>query len=319
RIEAKNDLAATLLRQGQERGLQIMAATLARRLVEEDGHVRALECVDRDTGRPFSLEAGQFVLAAGALRTPALLLDSWLERFPQHDLIGRYLMRHCNAVASYVFPYRTNPGQAFHKQVCVTDFYEDLRQELGTAVGVIQDIYTPAPIVLRIWARRGFRLAASLLSGFAQNLLCIAEDQPRPENCVRLSAEKDCYGMPVPLVRHEYAAVDRRRCRHLLGRASAILRRAGGLVPYVHPIDSFSHALGTVRCGGSPAQGVLDPDCRFWGIDNLTVADGSAMPASGGVNPSLTIAANALRVAWRLVERTQGHTPPELGLLGERR
>jgi choline dehydrogenase-like flavoprotein len=42
---------------------------------------------------------------------------------------------------------------------------------------------------------------------------------------------------------------------------------------------------------------VLDRHCRFWALPNLFVVDGSFMPTSGGVNPSLTITANALRVA----------------------
>jgi choline dehydrogenase-like flavoprotein len=42
---------------------------------------------------------------------------------------------------------------------------------------------------------------------------------------------------------------------------------------------------------------VLDPDCRAWEFDNLYVTDGASMPTSGGANPTLTIQANALRVA----------------------
>ena len=55
--------------------------------------------------------------------------------------------------------------------------------------------------------------------------------------------------------------------------------------------------MGTLRCGDSPDDSVLDSNCRFWGIENLFVVDGSFMPSSGGVNPSLTIAANAFRVS----------------------
>jgi choline dehydrogenase-like flavoprotein len=44
----------------------------------------------------------------------------------------------------------------------------------------------------------------------------------------------------------------------------------------------------------------LDPDCRFRGLENLFVTDGSCFPTSAGVNPSLTIAANALRVGRRM-------------------
>ena len=60
------------------------------------------------------------------------------------------------------------------------------------------------------------------------------------------------------------------------------------------------HAVGTLRSADSPEKGVLNPDGRVWNVDNLFIVDGSFMPTSGGVNPSLTIAANALRIAERM-------------------
>jgi len=60
---------------------------------------------------------------------------------------------------------------------------------------------------------------------------------------------------------------------------------------------NHGHPCGTCRFGSDPAASVLDADCRAHGVDNLYVVDASFMPSSGGANPSLTIAANALRVA----------------------
>ncbi|RMF26886.1 MAG: hypothetical protein D6765_08280, partial [Bacteroidetes bacterium] len=85
--------------------------------------------------------------------------------------------------------------------------------------------------------------------------------------------------------------------------AKRILRKAGALGFYVHPIRTFSHAVGTVRMGKDPQTAPLDPSCRFRGLDNLFVVDGSFMPTSAALNPSLTIAANALRVGKELVEQ----------------
>jgi choline dehydrogenase-like flavoprotein len=51
-----------------------------------------------------------------------------------------------------------------------------------------------------------------------------------------------------------------------------------------------------VRCGDDPRTAPLDRDCRYRGLENLVVTDASFLPTGGGVNPSLTIAANALRV-----------------------
>ena len=58
-----------------------------------------------------------------------------------------------------------------------------------------------------------------------------------------------------------------------------------------------SHQCGTVRIGADPATAPLDPYCRAWDHPNLFVVDASFLPTSAAVNPSLTIAAQALRVA----------------------
>ncbi|CAG1021390.1 gluconate 2-dehydrogenase alpha chain [Methylococcales bacterium] len=63
-----------------------------------------------------------------------------------------------------------------------------------------------------------------------------------------------------------------------------------------------NHILGGARFGTSPANSVLDPDCRAWGFDNLYVTDGSFMPTSGSANPTHTIQANAFRVADKILE-----------------
>jgi choline dehydrogenase-like flavoprotein len=74
-----------------------------------------------------------------------------------------------------------------------------------------------------------------------------------------------------------------------------VLRRAGARFFYVHGIETFSHAVGTVRIGADPATSPLDELGQFRGVRNLWVTDGSVMPTSAAVNPSLTISAIALR------------------------
>ena len=60
---------------------------------------------------------------------------------------------------------------------------------------------------------------------------------------------------------------------------------------------NFGHTCGTCRFGDDPATSVLDRDNRAHDLENLYVVDASFFPSSGGTNPSLTIAANALRAA----------------------
>jgi choline dehydrogenase-like flavoprotein len=57
---------------------------------------------------------------------------------------------------------------------------------------------------------------------------------------------------------------------------------------------------GTARFGSDPRSSVLDCDCRAHSVPNLFVTDGSFMPTCGGVPNTLTIEANALRVADRI-------------------
>ena len=60
---------------------------------------------------------------------------------------------------------------------------------------------------------------------------------------------------------------------------------------------NYGHTCGTCRFGDDPRSSVLDRNNRAHGVENLYVVDASFFPSSGGTNPSLTIAANALRVA----------------------
>ena len=303
-IDAKND-AAGILRRAEGKGLTVRAGIVVSRLRVRGARVVAVECFDQAAGETVSFEAPLFVLAAGALGSPAILLRSGLGKDgTDAPPVGRFLMRHCNAVVAGLFPFRTNPEQVFHKQVCFTDFYEETRGRDGRAVGVIQDIYTPdAGVVRRATGKLTGAFLQKPLVHRLQNLLCVAEDEPDRDNRVSLDAATDAFGMRRIRVEHRYRKADHDRLQSLVRRARKILRAAGALATHVWPISSFSHAVGTLRMGNEGDDAPLDPAGRLRGLDNLFVTDGSTFPASGGVNPSLTIAAGALRIAEGIVNR----------------
>jgi choline dehydrogenase-like flavoprotein len=103
--------------------------------------------------------------------------------------------------------------------------------------------------------------------------------------------------VPAATIEHRHTPRDLAARAALMRQAKRILREAGAWFCYTHRIDTFSHAVGTLRTGDDHRTSVLDRWCRFRGVDGLYVVDGSFMPTSSGTNPSLTIAANALRVA----------------------
>ncbi len=131
----------------------------------------------------------------------------------------------------------------------------------------------------------------------------IAEDQPRSDNRVAIDPRRfDVHGLPRASVTHRYTTRDLRARRALSRLGRSILREAGAITTVALPIRTFSHAIGTMRMGAAAADSPVDPDGRFRGIDNLWVADGSVLPTAAGVNPSLTIAANALRIGRRIAD-----------------
>ena len=172
-------------------------------------------------------------------------------------------------------------------------------------IGAIQQLPTPPVALVKAEMPR---LLAPVLAPLVRNLtglLVMAEDQPQYQNRVLLDREAapDRWGLPRLRIRFRHSARDLEAGEILIRTARRVLRKAGAFAWYRHKIHTFSHGVGTVRMGANPATSVLDPDGRFRGIENLTVTDASVFPTSAAVNPSLTIAANALRSAERLLAR----------------
>jgi len=303
-VGAKNDIATRILPRLLALGMSLLPSTVALRIVAGERGVTGVEAFAKAVGVPAFFACRRVILAAGALATPHLLLASGLERRnPAGEAIGRYLMRHCNAMVYGFFPRPPNPGDEHHKQVAIHDYYfgDPAVASLGRKLGNMQQVMAPPPTLVRAMLPRPMRRIATLLLANLTGLLVIAEDQPRPENRVELNRNfRDVFGLPGARIHHRYSPRDVAARRALIRRARQVLRRAGALFPLTWNVNTFSHAVGTVRMGTDERTSPLDEDCAFRGVENLWVTDGSTFPTSAGVNPSLTIAANALRVGERI-------------------
>ena len=302
-ISAKNDLATCLLPDLIARGLVLWPETVAVRLITRGRRVTAVECVDRSSGRSTTVVAPRILLAAGALGSPHLLMASELPALnPAGDMVGRHLTRHANGMTFAYLPDLPDRGRHFHKQIGFNDYYfgDAQAHEVRGKLGGIQQLQAPPPALVRHSVSGPRKLFAGLVAltfPRVTGLLVMAEDQPRPENRVTLDRTcSDRFGLPGLIVRHHHTERDHAARRALLRRTRRLLKEAGGRVFYTYHIQTFSHAAGTVRFGDDPTTAPLDPWCRFRGVENLFVVDASLMPTGGGVNPSLTIAANALRI-----------------------
>jgi choline dehydrogenase-like flavoprotein len=137
-----------------------------------------------------------------------------------------------------------------------------------------------------------------------------AEQAPNPDSRVTLSRRRDRLGVPLPKVDWRLTSLDRRTAEVMVHTVAEEFRRLGlGEVrpqPWLadprwirHASDSFHH-MGTTRLGSDPTTGVVDPNCQIHGVRGLFVAGASVFPAAGFANPTLTIAALAIRLADHL-------------------
>ena len=279
------------------------------RLEAEPDRVTGVVC--RQNGRTITLYANHVILAAGALMTPTLLLRSTSRYWPQgvanaSGLVGRNLMRHC--VDLYLV-FTREGGENGLKEVGLSDFYEASGGKLGTLQSF--GLLPPAPILAATiakdvddgapWASPLFRLVQPLIRSalprvFSHGLLlaAIMEDLPYKNNRV----------VPGPPL-----GIDYRLGRNDLTRLRVFRSRvAGALRPHYFLRLSqaennamLAHVCGTCRFGENPAASVLNVHNQAHGIQNLYIVDSSFFPSSGGTNPALTVAANALRVADHLL------------------
>lgn len=294
RIKAKNDAVSCFLDKADPKLLHIELNTIVDQMIMDGNKAVGVRGFSKAAKSPVEYHANRIFICAGAIESPAIIMRSKVQDVSGR--LGKNLMRHCNAVVGCLFPFQTNPQDVFHKQLAITDLYEQDRMNSGMATGVIQDIYMPPKEVLPHFVPFGIKTLTKFLRGHIQNLLCVTEDEPLMTNRVELSDKKNHYGFQKIRVHHQYPDSDIKRNQILIQTAKKILSKAGGLGFMVRKIDTFSHAVGTTVFGSNPSTSVLDLECKLHGTENVYVVDGGFMPTSAGVNPSLTIAANALRV-----------------------
>jgi choline dehydrogenase-like flavoprotein len=273
--------------------------------------VRAVKALH--LGSELVLRARIVVLSAGALHTPQILLRSRNEFWPQglangSDQVGRNLMFHSNDIFALWAPRRLARHARQHKSISVRDFYVHNGRRLGyvQSMGLDAGRGEIAVYIKDQLRRRGIRNelllsllvklpshVGALMFGSAGIFAAMSEDDPAPGNRVILDPnEPDGASF-------SYVITDdlRRRADELRDTFSSSVR-PWRLLRISTKLDmNYGHPCGTCRFGDEPASSVLDRDCRTHDVQNLYVVDSSFMPRSGAINPSLTIAANALRVA----------------------
>jgi choline dehydrogenase-like flavoprotein len=254
--------------------------------------VQAVE-VERD-GQTTRVEAPLFVVSCGAVNSAALLLRSADTAHPaglanSSGLVGRRYMAHLATMMQGFHPLRPN-DTVFQKTVAINDFYfsgPDSPYPLGqiqsqgrTHAVMAQTVVPWIPLwAYESWVSRGV------------DWLAMSEDLPNDDNRVAVTSDGR--------IQLHYRPNNQRAHQRLVQETERILRRLGFwlVVKHSHGPRNTTHQCGTLVFGRDPRSSVLDPYCRTHDIANLFVVDASFFPSSAAVNPALTIAAQALRVA----------------------
>lgn len=252
------------------------------------------------------------------------------------DLVGRYFMEHVELRSSELWLDRPR-AMAFYlrnrearAELAISAGTQTERRILnGTASLLPLSIARKLKPVIETWSSDdpreskrvmhqnqaealGGKFATLLETGLHQTfeLQTRIEQAPNPASRVTLDAEEDELGVPRAGLHWVLTPLEMRSIRtmhELIGRefGAAGLGRLQ-LLPYLredadHTWPSFTgggwHHMGTTRMSDDPAHGVVNRNCRLFGIENLFVAGASCFTTAGAANPTLTLVALSLRLS----------------------
>ncbi|MFJ9895951.1 GMC oxidoreductase [Streptomyces sp. NPDC091280] len=281
--------------------LAVAHGAKALRIVLHDRHRRRaadVDWLDLRTRTRRTARVRCVVLAANAIQSAALLLRSTQPGAPRGlgnstGMVGRGLSFKISGYVGGTVPTDSLPaaGPAApiddgpFSTVAFSDHYLDPDAPSGLG-GLLYEASEEdrAPVDGRIRLRVHF----------------LAADQPMRSNAVRLARSRGPLNLPRIVIDYTTHPLDKRRLGYLARRASELLAKAGA--DDIRYEDSnyqlgSRHLHGGCRAGTDPARSVVDPSGRVHDLDNVYVVDGGYFPYAGGVNPTFTIQANALRIA----------------------
>lgn len=306
--------------------VRVLAGITACRLERRGSRVTAVE-VALDPAHRATIRADTVILAAGGIENARLLLASGLD----HDWLGRGFMEHPRDYSLVLEP---SPTSSFE----TARFYDRHAAADGTilcgrlglsAAARRRDGLPNASVTLQLRRRAGPEPVARRLMrrlrlidppfgggygwsdrpGLAREfdafrLVVNVEQHPHRDNRLVLEGPLDPFGVPRAVLHYAWRPEEQASLDRLRGLLARWFRDGGhGVLRYhegVPPDLSAHHHLGLTRMSHDPADGVVTPECRVHGMDNLHVIGASVFPAGGFANPTLTAIALALRLADQL-------------------
>ena len=279
-------------------------AYVSKLIASSDGRTVSEVVVERH-GREERFAGDIVVASAGAINTAALMLRSANGRHPNglansSGLVGRNLMLHNNSSLIAISD-TANPTK-FQKTLGINDFYFG-DGDWPFPLGAMQMLGRSDAFTMSLDAPDAADPAE--LASRSLDFWLTTEDLPRHQNQVSLRSDGQISLRYRPTNLHAHSRLiakfmgllDSMRCENEVMERTQYL---GGKLG----INGVAHQNGTMRFGVDRTSSVLDVNCRSHDLENLYVVDASFFVSSSAVNPTLTIIANALRVADHITELT---------------
>ena len=288
-------------------GARIQHHSQVLRVLTDDSGQRAtgVEYGDLRTGAVSTQEVTVVVLAAYAIETPRILLNSAEGGLANSSgVLGQYMMSHASQAIYGLFEEDTQPAYGVSGgQLTGQDAYELDHSDEFTGGHTWQMATASKPNDLLGIANARVDLFGPPLVEFlgkAVDHIAVAgvlgHNLPSTDSRLELSDQTDRFGMPIIQSTHAWSEDDLAAVAAGVDEGKRAFAAGGATEVWTGSIGS-QHILGGVRMGSDPTDSVCDSYGRTHDVPNLFVAGSSLFPTSGAVNPTFTIHALTTRAA----------------------
>jgi choline dehydrogenase-like flavoprotein len=276
--------------------------------------VKGVRYWDRETGVEVEVEAKRVVIAGGAIESAKLLQRSQTDDWAQgvgnhHDQVGRHFITHPYFIFTATLP--ANPDKLqpeMNFPTLVSRHFDSPAQQGG---GKFVLVAPPDGVSFSLAQRmqRGDtrkEIDAALLGSNKVQIHGMVETFGRFTNRVtNVENLRDVNRIGLPMTTVDYTKDDKfdARMDEIQKKVTTIFDAMGATQVNRSSISwRADHAASVTRMSKQERDGVVDPDLKVHGVDNLFVISNGVFPNLGAVNPTLTLAALAYRLGGHLVE-----------------
>lgn len=285
---------AELLKKSENIKVILGANATEVKMSEDASHVHSVifQSIEKSE---ISIQAKLFILACGTVENTRILLST-KEVSRNNRFLGKNLLTHPKASPTILVPASKKKGELVFNKGPGFQYGFRLSDHLLSTYGLPNHYLT-------LKSCKAKQSSGNLeLDVFSVRFFL--EQLPNADSQIILTDKKNALGLPIPHLEfrlcdkditmfHKFFDVFNKICQdHNIGRMVQTSQ-----MNFLENFELPSHFSGTTRMAKSSYDGVVDMNCKVFGVDNLYVSGGSVFPTVGSANPTFTILALAKRLA----------------------